>query len=91
MRHISLQKETPFEVVGPSNIRSLIVWVTGILRRTVVSDLRLDNLRGSHPKSQVIEEVVQTSVAKNNFLRTPVTKIIISIKVCYSWVQTILL
>ena len=73
------KKEIPFEVVGPSNISSfkMIVWVTGVLRRTVLGDLRLDNLRGSHPQSQVTEEVVETSVAKNNFLRTPVTKIII--------------
>ena len=31
-----------------------IIWVTGVLRRTVVSDWRLHNLCGSHLKSQVV-------------------------------------
>ena len=65
-------------VESPSNIGSfqMIGWVTGVLRRKVVGDSRLDNLRGSHLQSQVIEEFVETSVANNNFLRAPVTKMI---------------
>ena len=31
-----------------------IIWVTGVLRRTVVSDWRFDNLCGSHLQSQVV-------------------------------------
>ena len=31
-----------------------IFWVTGVLRRTVVSDWRFDNLCGSHLQSQVV-------------------------------------
>ena len=66
-------------VESPSNIGSfqMIGWVTGVLRRKVVGDSRLDNLRGSHLQSQMIEEFVETSVANNNFLRAPVTKMII--------------
>ena len=31
-----------------------IIWVTGVLRRTVVIDWRFDNLCGSHLQSQVV-------------------------------------
>ena len=31
-----------------------IIWVTGVLRRTVFSDWRFDNLCGSHLQSQVV-------------------------------------
>ena len=48
-----------------------IIWVIGVLRRTVVSDWRFDNLCGSHLQSQVTRkmasaQVVETSVTNNS-------------------------
>ena len=51
-----------------------IIWVIGVLRRTVVSDWRFDNLCGSHLQSQdslltlkmASAQVVETSVTNNS-------------------------
>ena len=44
-----------------------IIWVIGVLRRTVVSDWRFDNLCRSHLQTQVASaRVVETSVTNNS-------------------------
>ena len=81
------------------------IWVIGVLRRTVVCDWSFDNLCGSHLQSQVVvdyrktitwhlasAQVVETSVTNNSLfsvLQSP--RWSFSIKICYSWVQTIFL
>ena len=52
-----------------------IIWVIGVLRGTVVSDWRFDNLCGSHLQSQVTlkmasAQVVETSVTNNSSVFT---------------------
>ena len=49
-----------------------IIWVIGVLRRTVVSDWRFDNLCGSHLQSQYLTLKSLTTV----LLRTPITQMI---------------
>ena len=38
-----------------------VIWVIGVLRRTVVIDWRFDNLCGSHLQSQVVDKSVENS------------------------------
>ena len=49
----------------------IIVWVTGVLRRTVFGDRRSNNLCGSHLQSQLTQkmaaaQLVQTSAANKS-------------------------
>ena len=60
-----------------------IIWVIGVLRRTVVIDWCFDNLCGSHLQSQVVVLVSWKGLQSPRWS--------FSIKVCYSWVQTIFL
>ena len=67
-----------------------IIWVIGALRRTVVRDWRFDKLCGSHLH-------IWHRLSKRQSLTTDLFKVLMirwsrwsfSIKVCYSWVQTI--
>ena len=45
---------TPHFCIIINNLDCLIIWVIGVLRRTVVGDWLFDNLCGSHLQSQVI-------------------------------------
>ena len=45
---------TPYFCRIINNLDYLIIWVIGVLRRTVVGDCLFDNLGGSHLQSQVI-------------------------------------
>ena len=47
-------KKMPSQIFSWPNITSWLDWLSGVLRRTVVSDWRFDNLRGSHLQSQVV-------------------------------------
>ena len=74
-------------------------WLHGVLRRTVVSDWRLDNLCGSQFFRVIFtwlwiwlpHRLSKRQLLTTVLIRTPITQIIFSIKVCYSWVQTIFL
>ena len=83
-----------------STIPSLkkIIWVIGVLRRTAVWDWRFINMCGSHLQSQVksldSEDGFRTccrnvSHQQQSFSRLQPPRWSFSIKVCYSWVQTI--
>ena len=69
----------------------MIIWVIGVLRRTVVSDWRFDDLCGSHLQSQVVVlvswkfknpgerfdwSVDRVAVSKCAIFRTPITQMI---------------
>ena len=54
-----------------------IIWVIGVLRRTVVSDWRSDNLCGSHLQSQVFPHRLSKRQSLTTvLLRTPITQMI---------------
>ena len=69
----------------------MIIWVIGVLRRTVVGDWRFDNLRGSHLDSKDGFRTGCRNVSRQqqSFSGLQSPKWSFSIKVCYSWVQTI--
>ena len=50
-----------------------IIWVIGVLRRTVVGDWRFDNLCGSHLQSQLFRSIACATIVEGSFL--PVYKI----------------